>query len=109
MLTSFITLGFALWISYCFYKNKERGLFLLALLLYAEILTGWPLYWSYLVPFGIISLALAGVLFYEAYDRKERSFFTYGLVALGCGLILFMQVMQMNHPILKDFISMVVK
>lgn len=104
MILGLITLGFALWISYKFYKKRERGLLLIAIILYAELMRKWPLYWPQFISFGVVALGLSGMLFYEAHARKERIFFSYGLLALMCAIIFLTSVIPMDHPVVYKVI-----
>lgn len=76
MISSLITLAFAIGVSYLFYQKRKKVHFCLAAILYAEILPQWPFYLSPIISFGIISLVLAGLLFFEGHSKKEKVFFS---------------------------------
>lgn len=102
MLTSLMTIACALWVTYIYFQKRQKMHLCLACLLYLQILPGWPLYWSQLISFGLMSIVLAGLLFYEARLKKEKTFIAYGLMALGMGCVFFIQVLPANHVVLRN-------
>lgn len=102
MIISLMTFVAALWVTCIYYRKRQKIHLFLAFMLYVEILARWPLYWNQLIPLGLISVLVAGLLFYEAHLKKEKVFMVYGLVALGVGCVLFIQVIPTNHVVLKN-------